>query len=104
MGKIVKYASIDALGTALYVIVVASFIYLAGQSALKDVESVFIPIAMLMLLVFSVAFVGSLMFGRPVMWYVDGKKREALALLAYTLGIFLIILIGVFLLLIVFVR
>lgn len=97
-----KYALLDALGTAMYVSLVASFMYFAGQNAPKE-DGFFVPVAMLMLLVLSVAIVASLIFGRPVMWYIDGKKKDALRLLLHTLGIFavitfvvLILLVGVF--------
>ena len=46
---------------------------------------------MLMLLVFSAAFTGFLIFGKPIMWYLDNKKKEAFSLLIYTLSLFLII-------------
>ena len=100
--EITKYALTNALGTALYVTIIASFIYVTGEGALGETKTVFIPIAMLMLFVFSAAFTGGLIFGRPVMWYLDGKKQEALSLLFYTLGIFLIITIIVLFFLIIF--
>jgi hypothetical protein len=102
MGKILRYAFIDSIATALYVILVGSFLYVLSTNTITMAKSVIIPIAMLMLLVFSVAIVGSFLFGRPAVWYVDGKKKEAVILLAYTLGIFLIITLAVFLLLIGF--
>jgi hypothetical protein len=99
-GNIVKYALVNALGTSLYVIAITYLIYLGGKGLFEDSETVFIPAAMLMLFVFSAAFTGSLIFGRPVMWYLDGKKREALSLLAITLGIFLVVAITILLVLI----
>ncbi|MBI5045747.1 MAG: hypothetical protein HZC14_01935 [Candidatus Niyogibacteria bacterium] len=48
---------------------------------------------MLSLLVFSAALVGILIFGRPLLWYLDGKKQDAVYLLACTLAIFLAITI-----------
>jgi hypothetical protein len=47
---------------------------------------------MLSLLVFSAALVGSLIFGRPILWYLDNKKKEAVLLLAYTLASFFVII------------
>jgi len=47
---------------------------------------------MLLVLVFSAALTGILIFGRPAIWYLDGKKSEALFLLFYTLGALLIII------------
>lgn len=96
-----KYAWLDALGTAGYIVLVANFIYFMGERFPSDNKSVFIPIAMLMLLVLSVAIVGSLIFGRPAMWYVDGKKKDALKLLFWTLGIFLVFTVLVLVLLVV---
>jgi hypothetical protein len=90
-GEIIKHALVNSLGTAVYIIVIASFLYLGGQGVFGQNASVFIPIAMLMVFVFSAAFTGFLMFGRPIMWYLDGKKKEALSLLVYTLGFFLFI-------------
>ena len=101
MKEVAKYAWIDAIGTALYVAIVALFIYFLGRSGISDV-SFLIPTAMLMLFVFSAAFTGVLVFGRPIMWYLDGKKKEALSLIVYTLGIFLAITVIIFLTLIIF--
>ena len=100
MKRITKYALINSLGTAFYVILIVSLIYFLGNTLPGDNKTVFAPIAMLMLFVFSAAFTGSLMFGRPILWYLNGKKSEALSLFIYTLGIFLIITIIVFLFLI----
>ncbi|MGY4884456.1 MAG: hypothetical protein ACP5NZ_02655 [Nanobdellota archaeon] len=100
MRKIIKYALLNALGTSLYIILVASLLYSLSNGFLGNNNTIFIPIAMLMLFVFSAAFTGSLVFGRPIIWYLDGKKREALSLLAYTLCFFFFITLLVFLLLI----
>lgn len=100
MKKILKYSLINGFGTSLYVILIASFIYLMGNWLSGNNDTIFIPIAMLMLFVFSAAFTGLLILGRPVMWYLEGKKREALHLLFYTLVIFFMITIIAFILLI----
>jgi len=102
MKNILKYATINALGTALYVILVASFISFLGNGLFDSLEdkTVLIPVGMLMLLVFSVALVGALIFGKPIVWYLEDKKKEAVLLLLYTLGIFFIMIIIIFLLLI----
>jgi hypothetical protein len=89
MKKTIKYALLNSLGTTIYIALVASFLYFVGNNSSSTDKSVFIPIAMLMLLVLSVATVGSLIFGRPILWYLDGKKKESLKLLLWTLGIFL---------------
>jgi len=99
MSKIIKYATINGLSTALYVIAVASFMFFLGNSFPDEEKNIFIPIAMLMLFVFSAALTGTLVFGRPIMWYLNNKKQEAIKLLLYTLITILIITAIAFLLL-----
>ncbi len=105
MKGIVKYAIINSLGTAIYITLIVSFIYSLGNFFPgPDKKTILIPVAMLMLFVFSAAVTGFLVLGRPVIWYLNGKKREALSLLFYTLGIFLIIIFIVFFFLIILVN
>lgn len=93
--NIIKTAALNAILTAVYIAVVASFLFYApkvfGSSGKPD--TVLAPIVMLSLFVFSAALTGTLIFGRPILWYLDGKKSEAVSLLAYTLAIFLAITI-----------
>jgi len=100
MDKTIKYALIDSLGTATYVAVIASLIFFLGQGFLGGKDTVLAPISMLMLFVFSAALTGSLVFGRPILWYLDGKKREALALLFSTLSLLSAVTVLAFLLLV----
>ena len=93
MTSIVKNAFVNAVATATYVVLVASFLFYAPK-AFGGSDTVLIPISMLLLFVFSAAFTGVLIFGRPLAWYLDGKKKEALSLLASTLLIFLVITFG----------
>ncbi len=92
---ILKHAAQNALATALYIIIIASFLFYAPKViGPGPANTVLIPIVMLLLLVFSAALTGLLLFGKPVLWYFAGKKKEALSLLAATLLIFLIITLG----------
>ena len=101
---IIKNAFFNALGTTLYIVAISSFVFYVPKAlGLADKpDTILAPITMLSLLVFSAALTGSLMFGRPILWYLDGKKQEALSLLIYTLGIFLgitvLTFVGLFLL------
>ena len=99
MGKIVKNALIDALGTTIYIILVVSFLFSLQTFSSEPEDNIIIPIAMLLLFVFSAGFTGFLVFGRPVMWYIDGKKKEAVTLVAYTFVILLVMVILAFLVL-----
>jgi hypothetical protein len=96
--RIFKRAAINALAAFVYVTAVgllmshASLIFGAKDTA-------FTPVAVLMLLVFSAALMGILVFGQPAMWYVDGKKKEALYLLGYTMTVLLALTVLAFVLL-----
>ena len=89
MNRIVKIAFVNSLATTTYIILIASFLFNAGSMKWGQKEpTVLIPILMLSLFVLSASITGSLILGRPILWYLEGKKKEALLLLGYTLGIF----------------
>jgi len=102
MNKIIKRAFLNAIGTTAYIILVASFMYSLQTNLPKETQTVFIPIAMLLLFVFSAALTGFLVFGKPIMLYLDKKKKEALSLIKYTLGILFIITLIIFILVVTF--
>ncbi len=84
---ILKYAALHALGTVAYVTLVASFFFYATPLLGPDTkETVFIPIAMLLFFLVSATVTGSLVLGRPILWYLDGKRKEAVHLLFATVG------------------
>ncbi len=91
MKEIRKRAIVNAVATAAYVVAVASFMFYGSQVKLGRVNSIFAPIALLMLFVFSASLTGFLIFGKPAQLYIDGKKKEALNMLTYTLGAFFVI-------------
>lgn len=88
MNKIFKTASLNAIGTALYIGAVGSFMYYGSMIKIGKKVNFLAPIAMLLSFVFSATLTGSLIFGKPALLYVDGKKKEALVLLTYNLLIF----------------
>lgn len=100
--QIVKHATINAVLTGLYVVLVASFIfYVPRHFALQDKpDTVFAPIIMLMLFVFSASVTGLLVLGRPIFWYLEGKKSEAITLFLYTLTIFFFLMLIAFFILV----
>ena len=91
MKGIRKAALINALATTAYIIFVGSFMYYGSVIKIGRSNSFLIPIALLLLFVFSAALTGFLIFGKPAQLYVDGKKKEALSLLFNTLGILSVI-------------
>lgn len=92
MKETLRYALINSFGTALYVAMIASLMS-SMEGGFFPEKTILAPIAMLMLFVFSAAFTGFLVFGKPIMWYIDGKKKDAIALLSYTMAIFLAIIV-----------
>lgn len=104
MSKIRKTALISATTTALYVIAVGCFMYCGSLIKLGRANIILVPITLLLLFVFSAALTGFLIFGKPAQMYVDGKKKEALSLLTYTLTFFSIITFIAIVLLMAFTR
>jgi len=104
MEKIRKTAIVNALGTALYVIAVACFMYFASNMKIGRNNTVLVPITLLLLFVFSAALTGFLLFGKPALMYIDGKKKEALFLLSNTLMFFSLITFIFLTLLLIFTR
>jgi len=86
--NIIRTAALNAVLTVVYVIAVAFFMYSANQAKFGSENTILIPMVLLLLFVFSASLTGFLILGRPALWYIDGKKKEALSLLANTLGIF----------------
>lgn len=101
MHKIINRAILNSFGTAIYITLIVSFIFSLQKLAPKE-DIIIIPIAMLLLFVSSAAITGFLVFGKPVMLYLDGKKKEAISLLGYTISILFLITILVFTLLIIY--
>ncbi len=79
------FALLHALGTILYVGLVATVIS-HGERWFGRASGIAGPVAILMLFVLSATIVGTLVLGRPIWLYFEGKKKEALSFFAYTVG------------------
>lgn len=66
-------------GVVAYVAVVATFMQNVERIFGKTEPSIVTPMAFLLLLVTSVATMAVLVFGKPAMLYLDGKKKEGVA-------------------------
>ncbi len=85
--KIVKYGLQQALVALAYIAgVVALITYLEKWFGGRPDPQFLAPFAMLTLLVLSVAVMGLTVFGRSVLWYLDGRRAEAVHLLGATIG------------------
>ena len=86
---IIKKALIDTIGAIAYIGLVAWFMTNA-EHMFGITRSVIVPVLMLTLFVLSAAVTGSLVFGRSVLWYMDGNKKDAIVLLFAKLVVLLI--------------
>ena len=79
------HSLLNSLGVAIYVFLVAA-VMTNGNRLFGQAGNYWVPMAILLLLVLSVAVVGLLIFGRPVYLYLEGQKKEAWIMLFYTVG------------------
>lgn len=84
--KLWMFGFLDALGTIIYIALVATVMSNANRWFGGPDIPILTPIAVLSLLVLSAAIVGALVLGRPVMRYLDGQKSEAVKLFLYTIA------------------
>jgi len=96
MKNIAKYAFLNSFAVILYIVAVVNFLFYVPKYLGVD-ESIFIPILMLMLFVFSAALTSALVLGRPLLWFFEGKKREAIFLFVSTLLSFFVMIVVTFL-------
>lgn len=80
----------------LYIAIVSFVMSNAERFVGEQDANVLAPIIFLLLLVISVATMGMLIFGKPLMLYMDGKKRDAVQMVICTI-VSLMIFAGVFL-------
>lgn len=86
-----KSPYINALAAGLYIVFVVLLISYGPTFVREKPDTIFAPMAMLSLLVFSAAFMGYIFFFQPVLMYLEGQKREAVELFTKTLGTFAVI-------------
>lgn len=87
--NIVKQSLTYAAGAFLYIVAVVTVMRNVGRIfGGGGPDGALAPIAFLLLFVVSAATMGMLIFGKPIMLYIDGKQREAVAM-AFATIIFL---------------
>lgn len=99
--KLWKIAIINSLITFVYVALVA-FVMFNGGQFFGNINNFVGPLAILLLFVFSALVVGLLILGKPVIFYLDSKKTDAVKLLSYTIiSLFILIVLTFITLLII---
>jgi len=86
-----KNPYLNALLAALYIVFIVLLITYGPALVRDKPDTILAPMAMLSLLVFSVAFMGYIFFFQPVLMYFDGQKREAVEFFTKTLVTFAVI-------------
>ena len=102
-----KKQIVHSLGHAILVGVYVSLVSLVmshGSTWFGNEDTAWTPVAVLMLFVLSAAITASLVLGRPLLMFLDGKKKEALQFFGYTVGWLFIVTIIVFVVLAVTAR
>lgn len=81
--KIIKYSLVHSLAVVAYVFLAATLMFNAEKwfGKMNGVAGVS---GFLLLFVLSAAVVGALVVGKPLAWYLDGQKKEALSLFLKT--------------------
>lgn len=92
MKNILKYAFLNAFSATAYIGLVAFFMKNVGK-ILGPMPEIIGMMSFLLLFVISAAMMGLLIFGRPILWYLDGKKAEAIKLISYTIVVLIIIVL-----------
>ena len=82
-----KNPFLNALAASTYIVGVVTFIFHIPNT-FDHAGGVLMPMAMLSLIVLSVATMGALFFYQPVQLYLDGEKEAAGRLFFRTLAIF----------------
>ena len=83
--KILGWALVNALGTMLYITFVVGIMSNA-EMIFGQMDHWVGTVAFLLLFVLSAAVTGGLVIGRPIWWYLEGNKKEAVKLFVGTVA------------------
>ena len=90
--KLIYYGAAHSLGVLAYVSLLVLFLNNAQKLFGKN-DNVMTGVIMLLIFILSALITGSLVLGRPIMFYLDGKKTEAVKLLFYTTASLFVLLL-----------
>lgn len=95
--KIIIYSLVHSVAIVAYIALVA-YIMQTSDTIFAGLDGFMAIVPVLLLLVFSVAIMAVLVFGRPVYLFINGHKRAAVEFLIHTLGWLFAILVAFFVL------
>ncbi len=90
MNRINKKPFYNAILAAGYITLIVSFMNWITSIPHAQEDNIFMPMAMIALLVLSVSVMAFLFFYQPLLLLLDGKRPEALKLFFGTVGVFAI--------------
>jgi hypothetical protein len=85
MNKVLFRSFLNALGTALYVALVA-IVMQNGERIFGQVNKILGSIAFLLLFLVSATVTASLVLGKPLLMYLEGEKSKAIQMFLFTVG------------------
>lgn len=83
-----KNPLINAIGSFAYIVLGVTIMTFLTQPLRDKPDTFFAPVVFLSLLTLSVAVMAFLFFYQPLMYFIEGKKKEAVSLFIKTVGIF----------------
>lgn len=86
-----KNPFINALSASTYIIIGVMVMTYAMQPLKNKPDTFFAPIVFLSLLTLSVAVMAYLFFYQPLLFFIEGKKKDAINLFVKTVGVFAMI-------------
>ena len=92
---IAKNPFVNSVAALVYIVFVATIMN-HGSRMFGGADTAIMPIAALSLFVLSVTFMGYTFLFQPLQLYLDGKKKEGANLFLRTIGVFAVITVGVF--------
>ena len=93
--KLIYYSIVNSLGVLLYVSLVVLFMSNA-QNIFGKSDNLLTGVIILLVFILSALITGSLVLDRPILFYLDGKKAEAIKLLFYTMAsLFILLLLAI---------
>lgn len=101
--SLIKTAFGLALGEIAYIGLVVTFMN-QGKSLFEGKPELLLGVMLLTLLVMSASVSGALLFGKPILLYLEGEKRDAVTLFGATLGWLFTFLTLIALIVVFFVR
>ena len=98
----IKHPVVRAIMASVYIIVVVLMMQYIMKEGADKPDTILAPIAMLSLLVLSVATMAYIFFAEPIYLYLDGNKKKAFTFLIQTIISFAVITMVTFVVAILF--